>query len=148
MSITNIMSSRIVTVEMDDTLKVVKNIFDHTQFHHLLVIEYEKLCGIISDRDLLKALSPNLDTLAESNHDMSCLNKKAHQIMTRHPVVIKEKASMAQAISLFNQHKLSCFPVVTEKNNPVGILSWRDIFKELEKKGNLAEREGFEPPIG
>jgi acetoin utilization protein AcuB len=128
------MSSKIVTVEMDDTLKVVKDIFDHTQFHHLLVIDDNKLCGIISDRDLLKTLSPNLGTLAESIHDSSSLSKKAHQIMTRHPEVISNKASINEAVILFNKHKLSCFPVVNEKHNPVGILSWRDIFKALERE--------------
>jgi len=134
MDITSIMSSRIVTVEMDDTLKTVKHLFDNTQFHHLLVIDDNKLCGIISDRDLLKTLSPNLGTLAESTNDLSSLNKKAHQIMARHPVAINHKATVNEAIILFNQHKFSCFPVVDEKNTPLGILSWRDIFKILERE--------------
>mgnify|MGYP006123867343 FL=1 len=34
--------------------------------------------GVISDRDLLKTLSPNLGTLAESANNLSCVNKKAH----------------------------------------------------------------------
>ena len=134
MNITNIMSTKIVTVEMDDTLKMVKDIFDNTHFHHLLVVEDNKLCGIISDRDLLKTLSPNIGTLAESATDIPSLNKKAHQIMTRHAVTISDKATMNEAVILFNKHKFSCFPVVNEKLTPVGILSWRDIFKELEQK--------------
>ena len=134
MNITNIMSSRIVTIEMDDTLKSVKEIFDNTQFHHLLVISNNKLCGIISDKDLLKTLSPNLGTLAESTNDLLSLNKKAHQIMTRHLISINDKAAINEAIMLFNKHNLSCFPVIDGKNNPVGILSWRDIFKALERE--------------
>lgn len=128
------MSSNIVTVEMDDTLKMIKEIFDHTQFHHLLVVDANNLCGIISDRDLLKSLSPNLGTLAESTNDLSSLNKKAHQVMSRHPITIDENASINAAIILFNKHKLSCFPVINAQHNPVGILSWRDIFKALEKQ--------------
>lgn len=134
MKINSLMSSNIVTVEMDDTLKIVKEIFDHTQFHHLLVVDANKLCGIISDRDLLKSLSPNLGTLAESSNDLSSLNKKAHQIMSRHPITIDADASIHTAIILFNKHKLSCFPVINAQHNPVGILSWRDIFKALEKQ--------------
>ena len=134
MKINSLMSSNIVTVEMDDTLKTVKEIFDHTQFHHLLVVDANKLCGIISDRDLLKSLSPNLGTLAESSNDLSSLNKKAHQIMSRHPITIDADASINTAIILFNKHKLSCFPVINAQHNPVGILSWRDIFKALEKQ--------------
>jgi acetoin utilization protein AcuB len=38
---------------------VVKEIFDTQSFHHLLVLhEHKRLSGIVSDRDLLRALSP------------------------------------------------------------------------------------------
>ena len=33
-----IMTSSMVTVDMDYSLTVVKDIFDHTNFHHLLVV--------------------------------------------------------------------------------------------------------------
>ncbi len=55
----DIMTARVVTVEMDDRLEVVKEIFDTMRFHHLLVVdEHKKLSGVVSDRDLLRALSP------------------------------------------------------------------------------------------
>ena len=63
MRVEEIMSRRVVTVELDDTLETVKDIFDHVRFHHLLVVEHGKLFGLLSDRDLLKALSPNIGTL-------------------------------------------------------------------------------------
>ena len=44
-----IMTARFVTVEMDDRLDVVKQIFDTLNFHHLLVIDdRKKLTGIVS----------------------------------------------------------------------------------------------------
>ena len=49
MNVEKIMSKRIVTVERDDSLKVVKEIFDNARFHHLLVVESGKLFGVISD---------------------------------------------------------------------------------------------------
>ncbi len=88
MSIEKIMSKTVVTVEMDDSLKVVKDIFDNTNFHHLLVVESGKLFGVISDRDLLKSLSPDIGTVAETSKDTATLNKRAHQIMTRKPVTL------------------------------------------------------------
>ena len=36
MPLRNIMTSRVVTVDMDDRLSVVKDIFDAMKFHHLL----------------------------------------------------------------------------------------------------------------
>ena len=51
-SVRDIMSKTVVTVEMDDMLRTVKEIFDHMKFHHLLVVEAGKLFGVVSDRDL------------------------------------------------------------------------------------------------
>ena len=59
MKINKIMSKTVVTVELDDSLREVQRIFDHTKFHHLLVIDDidDKPVGIISWRDILKVLS-------------------------------------------------------------------------------------------
>ena len=52
MSLAGAMTTRLVTVEIDDPLEVVKQIFDSVKFHHLLVVDSAtKLCGVISDRD-------------------------------------------------------------------------------------------------
>ena len=132
MSLKKIMSETIVTVEMDDSLRVVKDIFDNTRFHHLLVVESDKLFGVISDRDLLKAVSPNIGTVRETTRDAASLNKKVHQIMTRKPVVLDQNAEIIDAIKIFNNHNISCVPVVDAEFKPVGIISWRDILKVVE----------------
>ncbi|TSA54049.1 MAG: CBS domain-containing protein [Planctomycetaceae bacterium] len=132
MSVEKIMSTTVVTVEMDDSLKVVKEIFDNTRFHHLLVVESGKLFGVISDRDLLKALSPNIGTASETARDAASLNKRVHQIMTRKLVMLGQNAGIFDAIDIFINHNLSCIPVVDDGCKPVGIISWRDILKALE----------------
>lgn len=66
MSIENIMSKRVVKVVFDDTLATVKQIFDEAKFHHLLVVEDDKLHGVVSDRDLLRAVSPFIGSTVES----------------------------------------------------------------------------------
>lgn len=129
MKISNIMSDKIVTVDIDDTLKIIKEVFDHTSFHHLLVIEKHQLCGVISDRDLFKAFTPTIGTVAETTQDLAILNQKAHQIMNHHPLSLPESANIKDAIKVFNNNKISCIPVVNEQNIPVGILSWRDILR-------------------
>ncbi len=134
MGVEQLMSKKVVTIEMDDTLAVVKEIFDNTRFHHLLVVEAGKLFGVISDRDLLKAISPNVGTAAETASDAASLNKKAHQVMTRQLVTLGPSAGIYDAIEIFNKHNISCIPVVDEDRIPVGIISWRDIFKALESK--------------
>ncbi|MBN2295768.1 MAG: CBS domain-containing protein [Pirellulales bacterium] len=134
MGIEQLMSKDVVTIEMDDSLGAVKEIFDSTRFHHLLVVESGKLFGVISDRDLLKSISPNIGTAAETDRDTASLNKKVHQIMTRKLVTLGPRASVHDAIEIFNKHNISCIPVVDEQRRPVGIISWRDILRALGTK--------------
>ena len=132
MSVEKIMSNPVVTIEMDDSLRMVKEIFDNTHFHHLLVVGSGKLFGVVSDRDLLKALSPNIGTAAETSKDAATLNKKVHQIMTSELVTLTPAADISEAIEIFNSYDISCIPVVDDKNKPVGIVSWRDIIKAIK----------------
>ncbi|UTF58606.1 CBS domain-containing protein [Gilvimarinus sp. DA14] len=135
----NLMSSKLVTVEMGDSLALIKEIFDHVSFHHLLVVEGTKLLGVISDRDFFKAISPNLGTPAATSKDLATLQKKAHQIMSRNPVTVYETASILEVVELFNTHSISCVPVVSEHGKPVGIISWRDLMREI---GNRNKGKG------
>lgn len=136
MKIEEIMSKSPVTVEMDEPLSVIKDIFDQHSFHHLLVIESGKLFGVISDRDLLKALSPNIGTAAETTKDMATLNKRAHQILTRKPITLAPTAHVFDVIDIFIEHNISCIPIVDTNQKPIGIVSWKDILKVI-----LARRE-------
>ncbi len=134
MKIQQIMTTSLVTMKMDDTLTVVKEAFDNNHFHHLLVIDddSDELRGVISDRDLLKALSPNIGTISETTKDTASLNKKVHQIMTRHPVTLNQKADFYEAIETFNKFNVSCLPIVDDDMKLVGVISWRDILKVIE----------------
>ncbi|SEL20506.1 acetoin utilization protein AcuB [Colwellia chukchiensis] len=134
MKISLLMSKNLFTVAMDDAISKVKDIFETKGFHHMLVVENEKLCGVIADRDLLKAISPNVDNFAASNQDLATLNKRAHQIMVRNPISLSQHASVIDAVKLFNEHKITCIPIVDEENRPVGIVSWRDIMRVIIKK--------------
>lgn len=131
MSIDSVMSKRIVTVVFDDTLATVKSIFDEARFHHLLVVEDGKLHGVVSDRDLLRAISPFIGSTVESARDVNTLNKRVHQIMSRKPITLEPEAEIAEAIELLLTHHVSCIPVVDKQSRPVGILSWRDILRSL-----------------
>ena len=131
MLIRDIMSERLVTVSLDDHLDVVKDIFDHAKFHHLLVIEEGKLFGVISDRDLLKAISPNIGTNRYTQRDLETLAQPVHRIVTRKPLTLTADAGVDAAVAIFNAHNISCVPIVDGDNAAIGIVSWRDVMKAL-----------------
>jgi acetoin utilization protein AcuB len=133
MSLRNIMTSRVVSVEMDDRLAAVREIFDSTKFHHLLVVDGDgKLAGVVSDRDLLKALSPYVGSIAENARDTATLNKRVHQIMSRKPITLPPDAKIADAVKLLLANRISCIPIVDEQFRPIGIVSWRDLLRTFD----------------
>lgn len=143
MVLRDIMTARVVTVEMDDKLEVVKDIFDTLHFHHLLVVdEHKRLNGIVSDRDLLRALSPQVGSAAETARDLATLNKRVHQIMTRRPMTLRPHSAVSEAVTLLLTQRFSCVPVVDDEGRPAGIVSWRDVLKFLAAAGQ-AGREGL-----
>ncbi|MEG0010024.1 MAG: CBS domain-containing protein [Aeromonas sp.] len=130
MLIKEIMTTRIATVSMDDRLNVIKEIFEQAHFRHLLVVEEEALVGVISDRDMLRAISPYLDTDAEMNRDTETLNRRAHQVMSRQLVTIAPDQTLQAATTLMLEKNVSCLPVL-ENGALVGIVSWKDLLRVM-----------------
>lgn len=133
MIVDDIMSKSLVTVNVSDNLWKVKQLFEETGFHHLLVVQDDKLIGIVSDRDYLKAISPRIDTVTERAKDAETLNKTVRQIMTADVITLAPNTDVYDAIDIFIYNKISCIPIVDQDNKPQGIVSWRDILLVVAK---------------
>lgn len=129
MSLSKIMSTNLLTLEMDDDLSKAKAIFEQHNIHHILVLNEKELAGVVTDRDVYKHLSPTIGTKNETPRDHSMLQKKLHLIMNRNLITAQEKVTLNEAVLLFYDNHISCLPIVNEKMHPVGIISWRDILK-------------------
>ena len=125
------MTTRVVTIEMDDSLEMVRDIFKKVRFHHLLVVDNDKLVGIISDRDMLKAVSPFVGTMSETTRDRATLNKRAHQIMLHHPVTVRSSCSLQEAAQLMLARGISCLPVTTVNGEVLGMVTWKDVLRAI-----------------
>ncbi len=134
MLIADVMTLRVVSVQMDDRLSLVKDIFDQAPFHHLLVLDDEELTGVISERDLLRAISPYFGSAAELPRDRETVNRRAHQIMTRHPFTVTSSCTVEQAAEEMLEQGIGCFPVVdgvAGKKRIKGIVTWKDLMSVL-----------------
>lgn len=107
---------------------MAKEIFDNAPFHHLLVIEHDELQGVLSERDFLRALSPNIGNINETERDTETLQRRAHQVMTRNPVTISPNHTIKQASELLLEHGIGSLPVLDRKKL-VGIITWKDLLK-------------------
>ncbi|MEZ4601304.1 MAG: CBS domain-containing protein [Syntrophotaleaceae bacterium] len=127
MDLGSIMTRKVVTVEMDDSIRLINGIFAHVKFHHLLVVDKGRLVGVISDRDVLKAMSPFVHTLAEQARDAATLERKAHQIMSRNLVTGSSDMSIVEGVGLMLENRVSCLPIVSREGAIEGVVTWKDM---------------------
>jgi acetoin utilization protein AcuB len=126
--IADIMTKKVVTVEMDDKLSLIEILLEDRRFKHLPVVDEEKqLMGIVSDRDLRAALTPFLHTPAETKRDTALLHRHVHQIMTRKPVTVTPEDAIDYGARLLLINEIPSLPVINAQNRVVGIVSWEDI---------------------
>lgn len=126
-SVEDIMTRHVVRVNADDPLRVVRHKLHQGGFHHVPVMERHELVGIISDRDVLGALSPFLESPSERTRDYRTLEKKAHQVMTPQPFTILPTATVEAAAEMLLALDISGLPVITLDGRLVGIVTWRDV---------------------
>lgn len=133
MKVTELMSSRLVTVEADDSLRTVKHLLERTRFHHMLVLDNSQLVGVITDRELYHFISPYLGTMIETDRDKAALQKRAHQIMQRNPATLYQDADLSAALAVFSKNRdCTCIVITGNDEEPVGIITWRDLLRLLE----------------
>ena len=61
MNVASVMTEKVFKVTPDDSIGTIHEILEKVEFHHLLVVEDEKLVGIVSDRDILPLVEATLD---------------------------------------------------------------------------------------
>ena len=129
-NVQDIMTSPVFTITMDDSVETIQRAFDNNKFHHIIVNGDEGECvGVISDRDLLKNLSPFIGKFSERAADASCLKRRAHQVMTRSLVSVRPMTSLRAAARIMLDQRISCMPVVDIANHCVGIITLRDVVR-------------------
>lgn len=142
MIVRDLMTRDVVTIRLDDSVGRIREIFERVSFHHLIVMHQGRVEGVVSDRDLLKNISPFIGkTLMEREQDTNTLKRRAHQIMRRQPVIAMETMTAREAAALLLTEKVTCLPVVNDKGRLVGIVSWRDLLPHC-----FGDACGFKPP--
>lgn len=130
-----IMTRRVISVKPDTTLKSVRQLFESHRIHHLPVLEHGKLVGILSDRDMLKAVSPGIATAAASARDLATLDKRVHQIMKRGVVTVTSAMTVAAAGQIMLAQGISALPVLDEHGHCIGMVTSRDFMKWCLQSG-------------
>lgn len=118
-----------VVLSPGQTVDEVHHILSVEHYHHLPVVEHGKLVGLVSDRDLLKTLSPFFGTDQESSRDRDQMTLKVVDIMSTNLVTVDRHTSVDCASILLLEHKISCLPVVDDAYCLEGVLTWKDLLQ-------------------
>jgi len=129
MKVASIMTEKVLKIRMDDSIETIREILENVEFHHLLVVEGRKLVGIVSDRDILKAISPFLGTFSEKPRDESLVKRRIHLIMSRKPTTVDKDTDIGTAASLLLDKNIGCLPVISPEREVQGIVTWKDILR-------------------
>lgn len=122
--VSTIMTTKLVTVSPSDSLQVVKEIFEKNSFHHIPVVRYKELVGIISKSDfLLIRHSPLEKTPIE---DDVFANHRVEEIMTTRIVKIEPEDQIGTAAEVLLSNLFHAVPVVKD-GELVGLVTTFDI---------------------
>lgn len=129
------MSTQLLTVEPNVTLKEVKAVFDQHRFHHLPVVRNKTLVGIISKTDL-QHFTRGMKHTADDERESSRLeNYVAEDIMTKGLAKLEANDRINVAIEVFRENLFHALPVM-EDGELVGIITTFDIIRLLSDEDN------------
>jgi CBS domain-containing protein len=113
----DLMTKAAVTDSPDDTLAEASAKMHSEQTGSLLVMEGDRLSGIITERDVLRTVAEGFDPKNVSLRDA----------MTTEVVTIGPDTGIRQAAEIMFQKWFRHLPVVTDDGKVVGIISLRDL---------------------
>ena len=134
--VSTLMSKKLVTVSPGDKMMVVKEIFDNHRIHHIPVVRYTKLLGIISKTDFMYFLRGNPNTPTDKAIEESRLQSyNVEDIMTKGIASIESTERINVALQIFSENLFHAIPVV-DNGELVGMVTSLDIINALLAEDN------------
>ena len=129
--LSEIMTTDLITVQPDDRMEKVDEIFSNNEFHHLPVVdEQNKLIGMLSKSDYLMLCNSftifNTRIAREQNKRLfsSMLVK---EIMQKNIAKLHPDSTVMLAVGFFKENLFHAIPVVDKEDTLVGIITTFDL---------------------
>lgn len=121
------MTKDVVTLSPDQKLSDVVDLMRRRKIRHLPVVEDSRVVGIVTDRDVKRAL-PSVLSGDQQEYDRVLNDTRVEQVMTRDPQTIAPATSLKDALKFMIDKKFGAIPVV-ENGTLVGIVTDIDFLK-------------------
>lgn len=119
-----IMSTDLVTVDANQSLTDIREIFLNKRIHHLPVTKGKKLIGLVTTYDLWKR------SFAPSEYPKI----KVSQVMSTDLAKINPNDKIGSAAEIFLDNRFHALPVVDDENNLLGMVTSFDVMLYEFKK--------------
>lgn len=142
MKVSEIMTTAVKTVQIDTSVKEIANIMCLHKISGLPVVDEDNnILGIISEKDLLKKMFPDIVTVADEGRPdfenmesqyRNLLQLQAGDLMTRSVSSVSPDMPIMKAASMMCVNNIRRIPVA-ENNKLLGIVSIGDVHKAIFK---------------
>jgi CBS domain-containing protein len=130
--VADVMTGKVVTFSAHHTFSDAVNLMNDRYFRHCVIVDnYRKIIGVVSDRDILRALARNPNSSSKS----------LDQIMTRNPITVKRNTSIIDAVSKLLAKRINCLPVVEDDGTVCGIVTSTDLLKSYQQLLELVRKQ-------
>ncbi len=128
------MTTRLITVNPKDKLTAVKEIFDQNKIHHIPVVRFKEIVGIISKSDFLHFLRG-----FQRNEEDRFVNEarlrvyKAEDIMTTGIAKVTPEDRINVILDIFLENRFHAIPVI-DRGDLVGIVTTFDLIRAVAEE--------------
>ena len=128
------------TIHATSSLQAALRVFAQRSFEHLPVIREQRVVGVVSDRDIYRAVMRR----------PSLLDLDVTRVMTPNPMTVTPDTSIVEAADILARHRIHCLPVVNHARMLVGMVTPSDVLRAVARgvmPGDVAD-VGAIPPHG
>jgi acetoin utilization protein AcuB len=125
------MTRDVISVDQDAGILEARVLMNKHRIHQLPVVDQDNtLIGIVTDRDILKALpSDFLDDRDTQQDNERLAQRKIKDIMSKNVYTVSPTNTLEDALLLMEKVPVGAFPVVDQHNKLKGIISIRDLMR-------------------
>lgn len=127
-SVGQAMTTRPATAQPRDFLRSAWDRMSRGPFRHLPVIDEDRLVGIVTLWDICQGLALAA-SLPGAVHPRDTIRVQA--VMTRDAIVITREDPLVAATAILAERQIGALPVVDDAGNLIGIVTERDVVREV-----------------
>lgn len=130
--VADVMTGKVITLSPHHSFNDAANLMNDRYFRHCVVVDNRGMVvGVISDRDILRALARNPNSRSKS----------LDQIMTQHPITVKRNTPIIDAVGKILAKRINCLPVVDDEGQVCGIVTSTDLLKSYQQLLEMVQKQ-------